>query len=298
MMFAMLLAFVQPVCHAFCDTWLSTLMNKMFKSRLSTMFYTQIVTLAVLPLLFFFGMPTGIGFAPAALLALAIAMDVFLLLLYYYALKFVDASVSQALWNFGDAATPFMGMVLFGEYFSPYAAVGFLMIIAASIFVAVDDFKRPRLGKGFWLMLLVAFIFSGWVLLIKAITGEIGWVNAAFWNKIGMGAAAFLFLSFPRGRAVISADRPAFKRNIKPFAVYGLFSMLGSFSVMFALGALPLVVREGISGTQPFFVLIFAWLFARIGLGGAREDMKMMPVIKKIVCFTTMLVGLSLLVGF
>lgn len=291
--------FLQPVCNSFCDAWCSRLINGVFRGgTISPQFYTRLVGLIVFPLLFVFGFPTVIGFTPIVLILAALILDFLFMAIYLHALKFIDASVSQALWNLGAVAIPFGGAILFGEAVTLAAALGFSMIVASSLLLDIKDFRRPRLSKGFWLMMLVSALFSAWVLLNKALVDMIGWFDTAFYYRLGVSIVTMAvgFFIWPNGRNLIKNDYPAFKKNFWPFIVYGLVGNVGFFAGVFAFGALPLVVREGISSTQPFFVLMFARFFLLVGLSGAKEDLKTISVIKKTVCFTTMLIGLVLLV--
>jgi len=295
-MLPVLLTFVQPVFHAFCDVWNSRLMNKVFGGPIITLFFVQATLLVMIPFLFFFGTPGSIGIEHAALIAGSLVIDIAFMSLYLHALKFIDVSVSQVLWNLGDATIPFLALALFGERISNAVLVGFFMLLAASVFLSADDFRRPRLGRGFWLIMLVAALYSAWLLLNKHIIGQIGWLNMTFYYRIGWVVAATLFFISAYGRKEVRSNWSAYKRNFKPFMLYAFFSNAAFFSQMFALGALPLAVKEGISSTQPFFVLAWAWIFARVGIGGAKEDMSAGSVVKKIICFTLMLIGVILLV--
>ncbi|MDR1826178.1 MAG: hypothetical protein LBQ49_00625 [Rickettsiales bacterium] len=288
--------FTQPLASAFCDVWCSRLMNNVFRGLIAPLFYAQVANLIAFPLLFIFGLPSAVELTPLCLIALAVAMNLALMALYLYVLRLIDASVTQALWNLGSAAIPFAGAVIFKESLTYAAVAGFFMVLVSSIFVSMDDFKRPRLNKGFWLMMLVALLWSAWVLVNKAAVEMVGWFNTAFYYKMIMFLFIAGFFIWPRGREIARRDFPKFRRNIKPFAVYGLANNIGLFAGIFALGAMPLVLREGISGTQPFFVLMFAWMLSRIGLSGAKEDMRPISVVKKIVCFAMMLSGLVMLV--
>jgi len=299
-MLTIFLAFVQPIFHAFCDVMQSRLVNKVFTGpAVITLWFTQAVLFISVPLLLiFFGTPGSISLTYAALIALALVIDITFMSLYIYVMKIMDISISQAIWNLGGAAVPFLALAIFGERLSNGALLGFFMLVAAVTCLGIEDFKRPKLkfGKGFWLMIIVAALYESWLLLQKYIISQIGWLNMAFYYRLAWLSSVALFFISAYGRKEVLSNWKPFKKNLKHFSLYALASTAGFFSTMFALGALPLAVREGISTTQVFFVLAWAWVFSLLGICGAREDIRPASVVKKVICFSMMTIGLVLLV--
>ncbi|MCL2439028.1 MAG: hypothetical protein FWD15_00785 [Alphaproteobacteria bacterium] len=294
---AIFIAFIQPFASAFCDVFHSRLTNGIFKSRLAQLLYTKALTIITLPiLLIIFGRPDAIDFVYIGLMLLAIALDIAIMMLFLRALRFIDASISQAFWNLGAASIPFVGAIVFNESLSMAAVAGFLIIVASSIALETDEVGKVKFGQGFWLMMGVAAIYSTWVLLNATIVRDIGWFNTVFYYQALLLLLSGISFTTPYGGRLARENWDGFRRNIGLFMVYGFVATASFFSGIFALGALPLIIKEGISSVQPLFVLFFAWAFSKFGFGGAKEDLRGWAVIKKIACFILMCAGLVMLV--
>jgi len=229
------------------------------------------------------------------LLALAVALSITSLVIYYHAIRLIDISVSQALFGAGAALIPFLGMWIFGEYISFVGISGFFLIVLSGVLTSVDNLKRPRLNKGFFLMILVVLTFYAHLLLEKEVVENIGWANVVFYHEIMFLVPLTFLLLVPKFRKPIIDNYPSFKANIIPFMIYGIFGAVALMTSQYVLGEVPIALKEGIESTQPFFVLMFAWILTKIGLSGAKEEFLRTQITKKMFFFALMLIGLIML---
>ena len=288
--------FIPPILYAFCNVWESRAMNGVFKSVPVTYFYAIFsVMLFSIPILVMSGQLTVI---PADMLALSAAeavLSVISIIIYYHAIKLIDVSVSQALYGAGAAVIPFMGMWIFGEYMNAMELAGFFIIIISGIMSSIDDLKRPRLNRGFFLMILATAALYAHILIEKEVVETVGWANSAFYHELMFMLSAALIFMIPKYRAAITVNYSSYKKNLRPFLIYGLFGAIAMMTSHYVVGEVPIALKEGVGGTQPFFVLIFAYILARIGLPGAKEEFTRAKVVQKVVCFAAMFIGLLML---
>ena len=288
--------FIPPILLAFNNTWNSRAMNGMFQSVAATYFYANLsVMLFSVPLLLIFGNITFIPTDIFMLVLLEVGLSIIAIVTYYHAIRLVDASVSQALYGAGAAAIPFLAMWIWGENIGWIGILGFLLIIASGVAASVDNLKQPRLNRGFFMILAVAALFNMSLLLEKTVVSVVGWSNSAFYHELIFVAVMPIFLSIPGLRRAAVTSLPAYKKNFPLFMVYGLFGAIALMTSHYVIGEVPLALKEGIAGTQPFFIMVFAWIFARFGISGAKEEFSKKKIIQKSVFFLTMLIGLIML---
>lgn len=84
-------------------------------------------------------------------------IDVAYLYPYYKAMKVIDTSIVSALFSLGQITIPIMTYLFLDERLRESQYAGFLLIIAASIVLSINDFKMPKLNRAF---LLYGLCFS------------------------------------------------------------------------------------------------------------------------------------------
>ena len=65
---------------------------------------------------------------------------------------------------------------------------------------------------------------------------------------------------------------------------------------IFALSLLPVMVRAGISSTTPIFVLFYSFVLYKIFGSKFKEDLHSDEILKKIICFFFIILGVVLTV--
>ncbi|MDR1027363.1 MAG: hypothetical protein LBL46_03025 [Rickettsiales bacterium] len=293
-----LLAFLPPILFAVGNLWESQISNGVFKYWKSSKFYSAATNMLVIPLLFLFGDGPRMAWSAGIMLAAGyVAIQMCWSWLYFYALRRIDVSTGQAVWSLGSAVVPVSAATLFGEAVGVGLALGFFLVLAASIIMCVDDFKRPRLGVGFFMMLAVSLMYYGGIMVGKQALQSMSWPSFFFWILIAEFLVSMTFLIPKKWRAGIVGDFAQYKKNFAMFFGYE-FMQFGLFAVfLFLLATIPVVVKEGVANTQPLFNLAFACLLARFGLKGRiREDLARGAVLRKVVCIFAMIAGCMMMV--
>ena len=288
--------FVPAVLYAFGNVWESRAMNGIFKSVPATFFYASFsVMIFSIPILLMTGQLKAIPFEVFALVAIEASFGAATMVIFYHAIKIIYISVSQALFGAGAAVIPFLGMWIFGEYMNTASMLGFFIITISGILASIDNLSRPKLNRGFFLMILVVIFFYAHLLIEKEIVSRVGWANSAFYHELMFMIFIIMMLAVPKIKESVRENFEAYRNNLIPFLVYGLFGAIAMMSEHYVLGEVPIALKEGVAGTQPFFVLMFAWVLAKVGLGGAREGLSRRAVVKKVFFFAIMFAGLVML---
>jgi hypothetical protein len=75
----------------------------------------------------------------------------------------------------------------------------------------------------------------------------------------------------------------------------GALSFIGNASGIFALSGLPILVKTGLSSTEPFFILLFGIIAGRFLHKDVKETSGKKDLIKKVLCYVILSVGLIML---
>lgn len=296
-MFAVLMAFVAPVLHSFTNIIDSHISNNLFRNPYSIIFYNSITNILVIPVLLCFGMPESLTFATFMALLVIALTEVFYQLPYYMSLKKIDTSVTSALFSLGQITIPVMAFFLVGEKLHSSQYIGFIIVIFASILLNLEKGKRLRLNAAFYLMCAVSLMLSVQAVLYKYALENVSWVSALFYSTLFSSLMSTVFLLPRRSRRHIGRDWKLYRGNLKYFLTNEILYQAGEVPSIFALSLLPVVVIEGINATQPIFVLLFGFLLHRCCKRQFNEHLNTRNVIKKLICFLLMILGVILVVG-
>ena len=295
-----LITLLSSVFYSFCNVIEAQFVNYKFKKITTMVFYISIMNCMFLPLLLFFSMPTVPPKDVAVLLLLIGVIGSFQLYPYYKALQKMDTSAVIALWSIGYVIMPFMGYFILGEVLKVSQYVGFFMVIVSSVIlsIGIDDVKRFKLNSAFYYMIVVSVCYSFFVVLEKKIlTMDDNWVNVVIYPMIVGCVVPSMALLFMKSRRDIIDSFYKYKKGLKFLVLNELFGFAAFVAAVYGLVGLSPVVSTAIIATTSIFTFLIIWGLSRFSKLKYQENMSLLTVIKKFVCFAMIICGVVLSVS-
>lgn len=292
-----LAAFISPASHSLSNIFDAYITGNLFKKISTTIFYANITNALGFLALLLIG---PIHLLPANIVPYAVLIgliNVGYLFPYYSALRCADTSIVAAMFSLDKIFIPFWAYLIVDEVMNISQYVGLGMIVLFSLILNIDDPKKIKINKCFWLMLLVAVMLSFEGTLYKRILQESDWISTAFWCSILTFVLRWGVLFFSPMRQDIVQNFPTYKANFSKFCFIEIFDQLGNFGPVFALSIIPVVVEAGINSTQPVFVIIYGFILAKLWGNKFKEKLSHQEIIKKIMCFVFIGIGVILVIG-
>lgn len=104
---------------------------------------------------------------------------------YVYAMKDADAHEFVAVFQAAPVFVALLGYLFLGEILAPLQMLGGLVVILAAASSMVDFRRIHFKPKPFFLILLAMFIYAIFVLVLRAITGDLSWITLTFLLCLG-----------------------------------------------------------------------------------------------------------------
>lgn len=290
------MAFLSPASHAVSNIIDSHFSNSLFKKVPTLVFYGCITNFIALPVLFFFGWPQAVPLHLIPLIFLSATLGFVYLFPYYMALKKVDTSIVAALFSLGKIILPVLAFFIVGEKLSNLQYFGFSIIILFNLILNIDNPRKIKINSGFWLMLLCSILVTVDAVICKKILMELDWVSTVFYITIIVNSFILSMLLVPKLRKDIVKHFGAYRKNFKLFILLEISDRFGSIPAVFALSILPVLVAESIFSVQPIFVLLFGVILYKIFGDKFKEDVSKNHVIKKIICFAFIILGVAMVI--
>ena len=291
MMFAVAAAFLCPLFHAVSNIVDAHLSNKVFRRLPTLIFYNCLTNFLAAPMVLIFGWPQWYGWEIMSVLAVVGIIDVLYQIPYYEALRRGDTSVIAAWFSLGYVLVPVLAYFMVDERLGVVQYVGFGIIIAASVVLNIENPRKIRINKAFYLMLLSSFLLSLQAVLYKYALERADWVSTVFYSALFSTLTVFGFLAPRIARLNIKANFPRYKAKFYVFGLNEVVNQIGSIAFVFAMSQLPVVVVESVNSTQPLFVLaVGAGLYALFG-DKFKEDVSSFHLLRKSICFLFITVG-------
>lgn len=210
---------------------------------------------------------------------------------YYEALRRGDTSVVVAWFSLGYVLVPVLAYLMVDEKLSFVQYAGFGIIIAASVVLNIENPRKIKINKAFYLMLLSSLLLSLQAVLYKYALEKIDWISAVFYSALFSTLTVFGFLMPRIVRLNIKANFPRYKTKFYVFGLNEFVNQVGTVASIFAMSLLPVVAVESINSTQPLFVLgIGAALYALFG-NRFKEDVSTVHLLRKSICFVFITAG-------
>ena len=297
-MFVLLISFVAPMLHAVSNILDARVSNFLFKSNASTIFYLGVTNLFVLPFLLIWGGADMLKISLQALPAVLIVslFEILYQIPYFKALKSIDTSIVGAMFSLGRILLPIFAYVIVGEKLCLSQYVGFFIIIISTLFLNLKKGVQLKINLAFYLMLLASLMTTLSVIFSKKAMLDMNWLSFCFYSILL--SDVFLMLGFcsPKFIKLIKQDFPVFKKNLPLLMIMEVIDRSAVLTAVFSLSLLPVMVRSAISSTSPIFVLVYSLLLYKFFGSRFKEDLNKAEMLKKIVCFLFIIIGVVLTV--
>ncbi len=293
------IAFLSPAFFAGAMIIESYLSNKTFRHPTTMIFYISLMNALFLPLLLLWGTPTVPSPHLFAYYVLLGAINVGYLYPYYQAMKVIDASIVAALFSLGQITVPILSYFWLGERLALAQYIGFVIIIMSSIALSIKGNKIPKLNKAFYYMLFAAIIVSLCDIIEKRILNEdCNWINVVIYPSLISGIMPIAFLGVNKWRKDIIKNFPPYLEKFKIFVLNEFICFIGMSLGIYALSGLSPVVTTSINAVQPIFMLIFCGALSIFACCKIQEKLSYRVVMKKIFCFSLIILGVILVVAY
>lgn len=297
-MFYVFISFLRPFFNSLANIIEGKLANTTFKKTTTMIFYVSLMNFAFLPLILLLGTPTIPSPPLFAMMVLVGIIEIAYLYPYYKAVKEIDISIVTALFSLGQITIPIMTYFTIGEKLSIYQYLGFFIIILSSIALSIDNFKLTKINKAFYYMLGVSILLSFYIVLEKIIlVKDDNWVNVVIYPTMTAGIIPLLFLLKKEIRDDIVVSFPLYKKNFKLMTLNEFFCFLAIATGIYGLSGLSPVILASITATIPIFTLAISCMLGKhFGLH-CIETMTKKVIIKKLICFIFIILGVALAIG-
>jgi drug/metabolite transporter (DMT)-like permease len=291
-----LIASLSPILHGFANILDSYLTNKVFKNIWVLIFYGYLLDLFFLPLIWLIAKPGFPPFKFIPFILLVGLIEVFYLYPYYKSLENDDTSVVASLFSLGKIFIPILAYFFVGEVLQISQYLGFSLIILASTFLTLKHNFHVRLNRSFFYMLFCSLLLSLEAVIYKHIFNNIDWSTGFFWSQIFAFLSITVFLVTSKSLPIVLEEVGNLKKWLPIFTLERLSTIIGNMAGTYAIALVPVTFGKSIDSTQPFFVLLYALLLKKIWPSIFKETTDLNSILKKLVLFLIMLVGILLVV--
>jgi len=287
-----LLAFLAPLFYAISVIIESFLSLAVFKRPLVMVFFASLTNALFTPLVLFMGFPTIPSLESIGFYILIAIIDISYLYPYYVALKKTDTSVVSSLFALGKIFVPILAFILLQDSLTIPQYIGFFLIIGTSSILNKKTHSVFHLNQAFYQMFLSSLLLALRICLVKlVILLDANFVNVLIYPNLISGLLPFTFLLSVHNKYAIKRRLPAYRQQFKFFFFIEFLTFVAVSASTIAVSHLSPVICTAIEATEPLFVLGIALLINATGLFHFREKI---GLIKKIICFVLMIIGIIL----
>lgn len=292
-----LVAFFAPILHSLSCIIDAHFSNSIFNKTTSLIFYATITNIIIIPFLFLFGTPTLPSWPSLTVIFIVAAIDVFYQIPYYIALRKVDTSITVALFSLGKVSVPILAYFIVGEKLSPIQYTGFGIILLSSFLLNFDR-KQLKLNIAFFLMLIVSLALSLASVLEKYCLEKVDFITLVFWMALLTTLISFSFLLIKSIRTDVANTFPKYKKKFNLFIANEVLSQGGSLAMIIALSQLPVLTIKSINSSQSIFTLLLGFALYKLFGDKFKENLKQKEVLKKLISFVFIMIGIYLVLKF
>jgi len=293
-----LLAFVSPILHGWANIIDSDFSNQIFKRLACVIFFSELVGLVFLPIVIIISPPTLIhSWLIFAMLLACALIEIFYLFPYYWAFRDADTSIVTSLFSLDKLFVPILAYFLVGERLSTFQYLGLVLIVIASVSLNLD-LKKHTINRALYLMLGVSVMLAVESVLFKYIFNHgVSWGTAFVWVSGMQFVVASVLLLFPKNQADFKVARRKMNKIGYLFFLEELLSWGGEAASTAAISLIPVSVEQGVSASQPIFVLFYALIFGRAFPKFFKEYTDKHALIEKAAFFVVIILGTLLVIG-
>ncbi len=188
----------------------------------------------------------------------------FLTLAYYFfyfkGLESDSPSVVIALFGLAPATIPFFAHFIVHEHLSLAEIAGFVVVLSASLGLAVSDLRRFKFSKALLPVAIAVVFMDAVAIMTKYAYQRADFYSVYIYFSIGMGLGGlfFLFLKFSENKQGILKIKKRIKKLLPIFVAAELIGLSAELTLNLAISRGPVSLVKVIEGIQPMFVLLIA----------------------------------------
>lgn len=220
-------------------------------------------------------------------------------LIYFHATKEAEISEISVLYKMSPVFTILLAAGLLGEILTVRQYGGAILMILGSVIVSVEsleNLKKLRFGKAFWLMVLATALLGAFEVLLKHLLQFSSYWNIYFWVRAGYFIAAMLIIPYFAGarEEILQVARNFREKRGHFILATETVSFLAGLILTMAIQLGPVSLVSAISGTQPFFVLLLVYALSSLGSETFEETFDRRDMMLKAVSVLLVVAGLYL----
>lgn len=294
----MWLAFALLSCasYAIAEELDNFFVNRKFKSPIAMVFYSSLFNAVYVLALYVFLKPVLPPLRTLPFFIFLGVVNVGYLYPYYKGLQDDDTSVAISFLALERIMVPILAFLLVGEVLYPVQYVGIMVIIASVVLLGLHHSRtRFRLSKGVWHIAWASLFLAFEAIFLKLLFDQ----GVAVSTAVGGEALASLFFGLSVAlwasvRREIGRHFGKFLAVLPTYFAEELFTFLGLFFEGSAISRTSVSVAKAVTMASPFFLVLYAEAGARFFPDFFKEDLRKGRMMKKIVLFAILLVGIAL----
>ena len=270
--------------------------NKEFGHPLTLVFYSSLFNLIYVPILFFMDRPVLPPVSTYPIFFLLGIMSVGYLYPYYKGLQEDDTSVAISFLAIERIMVPVLAFFVVGEILEPIQYFGIGIIVLSVVMLGLHHSRKKfRMSKGVWYISCAALFLAGEAILLKLLFDQGVTVSTAVG---GEALVSFILgvsiIGFTNVRKGIVRALPVFIKMSPIFLVEEFFTFIGLVAESNAISRASVSIVKGVTMASPFFLVIYAWLGYKIFPKVFKEDLHRKKIIRKLVLFALLVIGIML----
>ena len=291
------LSIAASMVYGLSNVFDSYLANKIFKKPSTLLFFSSLINLIFLPIVFLIQVPQ---LPPLNLLPFFIFLgfvDVIYLYPYYKALEHDETSVVVSLFSIDKIFVPLLAFFIVGEVLTVTQYIGFVIILFSSMMLTLHHHGKFRLNKSFLYMFVCSLLLAFEGVIYKYLFESVSWSTGFSWGLIFSFLVILPTLLFSHHRKSVKLQVKKFEKKIHIFVSNEFLNFAGAALTTFAVSIAPVTFIKGIDSIQPLFVLVYAIIFSRLLPKIFREKVDLKNIEKKLLLFALMLIGIWIIAG-
>jgi drug/metabolite transporter (DMT)-like permease len=224
----------------------------------------------------------------------------FLTLAYYFfyfrGLESDTPSVVIALFSLAPVTIPIFAHFIVNERLSALELTGFLIVLLASLGLAVTDLKNLKFSRALIPVAIAVVFMDAISIMTKYVYQRTDFYSAYLYFSAGMGLGAlfFLIIKFKENKKGLLVIKKQIKKLLPIFIVAELVGLSAELTLNLAISKGSVSLVKVIEGIQPIFVLLIALILYPLSPKFFREAEQGKPI-RKFILFFVIVVGLGVI---
>ncbi len=289
------LALLAPLLYAVVNLLDDNLLQFVYKSpylaSVSAGFYGA---LPLLSRLFVHARAIPVSLAVISVLAGGLTLAYYFL--YFKGLQSDSPSTVVALFGLAPATIPFLAHFIVHEHLAAMEITGFIIVLLASLGLAVTDLKQLKFSKALIYMVAAAAFMDAVSLMTKYVYQKVDFYSAYLYFSAGMGLGGigFFLLRFNENRRGIREISKTIKKLLPIFMFAELTGLAAEFTLNLAISRGPVSLVKVIEAIQPMLVLLIALVLYPVSPKYFREAEAGRPL-RKFALMAVIIAGLAVI---